>query len=93
MEDNPNVIIELTPLEANNLLNKLKQLADSIEAQAVREVRLMRGDEDLAVGTISWIYGQIISQSDKINPEQVFKDMSDYDKTFREEQNKEAANN
>ncbi len=85
--------ITLTLAQADVLSRYLKQIADSIEGQAVAEVRPMDNEEDLMVSALSWMFIEITGELNSVSEEDVLRQRANYNKHYRKELQKQARDN
>lgn len=93
MNKDKNIQITLTPLEASNLNGWLRLFSDTIEAIALKQNRLMTGEEDLGCSTLAWLHSQIAQQAHKMNETEIAQAMGDYNRDLRLEREHQAENN
>lgn len=82
----PVIIIKLNQLEASVLDKLLMENADIIEYAAEQELRPLTSMEDLNIDVLSNMHTQIMTQTDKIDIEEVSKMWDKYDKEYKEDQ-------
>lgn len=85
--------IYLTPLQAVQFKPLLKLLADSTEAAALADNRILSALEDLQIDICANIDTQIAMQSDKVNTGEIEKEMTDYTRQYHYEQTVKARKN
>jgi hypothetical protein len=85
--------LNLSPLQASAFMPLLRMLADSIEAQATSEGRVINVLEDLQIDVCADLHSQIIAQSHIMDDTEVTKEMEDYKEQYLEEQEYKAKNN
>jgi len=86
----PTIIIKLNQLEASILDRLIKETAEVIEYAAEQELRPLTSMEDLNIDVLSNIHTQIMTQADKMNPEEINKMWNEYEKDYNEDQEERA---
>lgn len=85
--------ITLTLAQADVLSRYLKHIADSIEGQAVAEVRPMDNEEDLIVSALSWMFIEITGELNNVKEIDILEQRASYNKHYRKELQRQARDN